>query len=279
MLADWRLAYINSVMTKGDHQGLSRLEAYADESAIGNVYQGHVLTPENEGSVAVHVATPTMDATRGVWFYGYWFSPELGTAVKDGEKVILKQLNDANVLYAYDHRDKFIGTVVPRDDDDLDDIETQHRNRYQRAQFVEHRIAKPRAAAAQADADAVWDEVGERLADAADNSPPNPAETLSALDDPERPDGASPRPVRDADSDDAVNGPAVTGPVHEVVRPTRRGRRPVGDDDAVQAPTEADVDDAADALAELFRSAHQQHPHDQQHDQQDEEEEEHHDVD
>lgn len=252
-MADCWTGILNSVYTKGERKGRTRLEVYADAVDDGNYYDGITLTPADEAAMAVVVAERSYDATRGVYYDDhYWLSPELAAAAEPKERITLKQLLDPDVLYAFDRHDRFIGILLDRDEADLEHFHDLHADRAARQQFVEHHIAEPRADAARdaaADARAhVADQVADQVADA----------TTSAVSDGEARDEEVSEVVVDHDRDHV-----------EVIRPTRRGGRP--------APVEegGPVDDAdVDAVTAMFRNAaarhdlaHQQHD-EQQHDEQ-----------
>jgi hypothetical protein len=221
---------LNAAYTKGERKGRTRLEVYADAVDDGNYYDGITLTPADEAAMAVVVAERSYDATRGVYYDdAYWLSPELAAAAEPKERIILKQLLDPAVLYAFDRHDRFIGILLNREEADLEHVHDLHADRAARKQFVEHRIAEAGAGAARDAAAAAR----ARVADRATEPPPVVADGGAADEE------SSTVVVVDDDRDHV-----------EVVRPTRRGRRPATDDGS------GPVDDAdVDAITAMFRNA------------------------
>ncbi|QWC83724.1 hypothetical protein KLP28_08675 [Nocardioidaceae bacterium] len=167
---DWFATYIATPYQSGPYAGRSRLEVYADLRAQEQVYEGPTLTEEDEGAVARYAGERTYDATRGLHFEGrYWLSNTLADTAKPGERITLRQLLDPDTLYAYDRKGRFIGTVSPRDEAPVGEVEKGHQHRAQRDRFTQRAVAEQRASQARDDALDAWDEVGDALADASES--------------------------------------------------------------------------------------------------------------
>lgn len=235
----WFTSHIFAEYTAGPRKGRNRLEVYLDLLEAGEVYDGHDISDEDCAALAVVVGERKYDKTRGVHFANqHWLGPELGTVGRQGDRITLKQLLDPSVLYAFDNKDRYIGVIKPRQDQDLDDIAAQYANRAARERFVKDQVAHPKAEAANKGAQAVWDETGEGLAEANEN-PDAP--------DPDEPDAPTLEAVPD-------QPPAV--PSRTRRKTTRKAKTPSPRGDV-------DPDAEADRIADLYRTA-RNHDADQQ---------------
>ncbi len=248
---------IEAAITKGQHKGMTRLDAYARGLDEGLVYEGPVITEADEAGLAQFVVSRQYDPTRGIELGGrYFLSQELANRAVKSQLLHVHQLVDPDVIYVFDTHGRFIATAGLRDNPDPADQHGLLADRAKREAFVKNAgdVRSIRARTAAADDDRRWAEDVEGpleeavaapvVADAAAATTSSPASrsSTSAAPAPPAPPAAG-AGAGAGEVDDAAAQHSGEREALEVVRTstsrTRKPRKPVHDLAALEAEEEA----------------------------------------
>jgi hypothetical protein len=155
---------IEADITKGQHKGMSRLDAYAKGLDEGLVYQGPVISEADEAGLAQFVVSRHYDPTRGIELgERYFLSQDLANRATKCQLLHVHQLVDPDVIYLFDTHGRFIATAGLRDNPDAADQHGLLSDRAKREAFVKNagKVRSIRAQTNSANQDLQWAERAE----------------------------------------------------------------------------------------------------------------------